>query len=187
MTAYLGTDDVNSYIVATTPQPDMAVAPNFERFSGIEGSPELVNPASSDGAWNSGTDYGPTPRPGQLSQPLGQTYTRGPLQGTVGVIGGQPLPVRAWESADDSAATRGYTPSKTPSVQHRLGEIAELRYVHEHLVVVVPVAKRLDFAAYLQLCCISHGVPPCRFQRSSETCWLAAAVVIPPRSDVPIL
>ena len=122
MTAYLGTDDVNSYIVATTPQPDMAVAPNFERFSGIEGSPELVNPASSDGAWNSGTDYGPTPRPGQLSQPLGQTYTRGPLQGTVGVIGGQPLPVRAWESADDSAATRGYTPSKTPSVQHRLGD-----------------------------------------------------------------
>jgi hypothetical protein len=122
MTAYLGTDDVNSYIVATTPQPDMAVAPNFERFSGLEGSPELDHPASGDGAWNSGSDYGMTPRPGQLSQPVGQTYTKGPLQGTVGVIGGQPLPVRAWESADDSAATRGYTPSKTPSIQHRLGD-----------------------------------------------------------------
>lgn len=122
MTAYLGTDDVNSYIVATTPQADQAVAPNFERFSGIEGSPELINPASSLGAWNSGQDYGATPRPGQLSQPLGQTYTRGPLQGTVGVIGGQPLPVRPWESSEDSAYSRGYTRSKTPSIQHRLGD-----------------------------------------------------------------
>ena len=69
-----------------------------------------------------GWDRGNSPRPGQSDQPLGQVYTPGPLQGTVGVIGGQPLPVRAWESSEDSAYRRGYTPSKTPSIQHRMGD-----------------------------------------------------------------
>ena len=113
MTAYLGTDEVNSYIVSGTPQPDMAVAPNFERFDGLE-IPD-TNPAIF------GKDYGASPRPGQHDQPLGQVYTPGVLRGTVGVVGGQPLPVRAWESSEDSAYLRGYTPSKTPSIQHRLG------------------------------------------------------------------
>ena len=114
MTAYLGTDEVKSVMVPGTPQPDQAVATNFERFDGLE--IPTTNPATNSPA------YGPTPRPGQLDQPTGQVYTPGPLRGTVGVIGGQPLPVRAWESSEDSAYRRGYTPSKTPSIQHRLGD-----------------------------------------------------------------
>ena len=123
MTAYLGTDEVRSLVVPGTAQPDQAVATNFERFSGLEGSPELDAPAAvNDGAGSAQSNYGPSPRPGQRDQPVGQVYTRGPLQATVGVLGGQPLPVRAWESSEDSAYSRGYTPSKTPSIQHRLGD-----------------------------------------------------------------
>jgi hypothetical protein len=108
------------FTVSQVPQADQAVAPNFERFDGLE--LPLDHPAAvEDGSGRSASGYGATPRPGQHDQPLGQVYTAGPLRGLVGVLGGQPLPVRAWESADDSAATRGYTPSRTPSVQFRMG------------------------------------------------------------------
>jgi hypothetical protein len=122
VSAYLWTSDVTDLMVPTTPQPDQAVAPNFERFDGLEGSPPLDHPAAvDDGSGRPGANYGTTPRPGQRDQPVGQVYTPGPLAGVVGVVGGQPLPVRSWSSSEDSALTRGYTPSKAPSVQWRLG------------------------------------------------------------------
>jgi hypothetical protein len=108
------------FVVPTEPQPDLAVAADFERFDGLQVPTD--NPAAvTDGSGRSAANYGPSPRPGQHDQPHGQTYTPGPLRGTVGTLGGQPLPVRAWEPAEDSPATRAYTPSRTPSIQFRLG------------------------------------------------------------------
>lgn len=120
MTAYLGTPAVNSYIVPGSPQADLAVAPNFERFDGID-QPVLDNPAAdvADGASGGslGADYNPTPRPGQTNQPIGQVYTEGPLSGVVGVLGGQPLPV-----ADRIQRPAGVTTLvNAPTVQFRMG------------------------------------------------------------------
>jgi hypothetical protein len=102
---------------------DQAVAANFERFDGLT---PLDNPAADDpnsgGSHGMGTPYAPTPRPGQLDQPTGQVYTRGPLSATVGVLGGQPLPVAPWQVDGRTGVARGFTPSKTPSVQWRLGD-----------------------------------------------------------------
>lgn len=104
------------------PYPDLAVAPNFERFDGL-GQPELVAPATSSDEDTSGQgavygfdQQGHYPRPGAVDQPTGQVYTPGALVGVVGTIGGQPLPVHDWK----------YNPGKTthttaPGVQFRLG------------------------------------------------------------------
>jgi hypothetical protein len=87
----------------------------------------LDHPASFDplagGTGGGGTWYGwnvpgHSPRPGQSNTPAAeQVYTEGPLQGTVGVVGGQPLPVspRIYKSGG------AYTKSRTPSIQRRLG------------------------------------------------------------------
>ena len=125
MSAYLFTNDVTDLIVPQTPQADQAVAVNFERFDGLDGHPQLDAPAAQSpedytGGWYTDDGYGPSPRPGQMAQPMGQVYTPGPLAGVVGVLGGQPLPVGAWQSNDD-AYDRAYTRSKTPSIQWRLG------------------------------------------------------------------
>jgi hypothetical protein len=104
-----------------TAPPDLAVAPNFERFDGLE-QPPLDNPAALDpmsgGSGGMGTDYGETPRPGQMNQPVGQVYNPGPISGVVGTVGGQPLPVEQWNYRGPG----NYTHSKTPSVQWRLGQ-----------------------------------------------------------------
>lgn len=118
------------FIVPGTPQGDQAVAPNFERFDGLQTSPDigggpLDNPAALDasagGSGGMGTDYGATPRPGQMNQPIGQTYTPGPLQGVVGVIGGQPL--GGGKVADRIHKYSGtYTEGDHGTrIQHRLG------------------------------------------------------------------
>jgi hypothetical protein len=111
-------------VVPGNPPADLAVAENYERFSGVEGSPPLVQPATSDpnDGPDAGSSYGwnkvgGSPRPGQSDQPLGQVYTPGPLQGLVGVVGGQPLPV----SPRISRPAGGYTGVIAPSIQHRLG------------------------------------------------------------------
>lgn len=76
-----------------SPPADLAVAPNFERFDGLD-EPHLDNPAGVQGDRSQGgAAYGPGPRPGQQNQPTGQEYTPGPITGLVGVLGGQPLPV----------------------------------------------------------------------------------------------
>lgn len=94
MSAYLGTGAVRTFIVPQTPPPDLAVAPNFERFDGLS-EPPLDNPAGSVAL---GADYGATPRPGQLNTPVHeQTYTPSPVSGLVGTLGGQPLPVGDWK------------------------------------------------------------------------------------------
>jgi hypothetical protein len=120
-------------------RPDLAVAANFERFDGL-GPPPLASgpnpvggqaglpldaPAASDPS-NGGTGFGADfgfnepghyPRPGQINQPLGQVYTQGPLQGVVGTLGGQPLPV-----SDRIHRPEGdYTKAKAPTIQWRLG------------------------------------------------------------------
>lgn len=134
------------------PQTDYAVAPNFERFDGLDNTPPspiggptpypanggndqspdatsagggLDHPANFDptngGTGGGGAQYGwnagNSPRPGQSDQPLGQVYTEGVLQGVVGTLGGQPLPVsnRIYKGTGD------YTRSRTPSVQFRTG------------------------------------------------------------------
>jgi len=121
VSAYLFTNDVTDLIVPQTPQADRAVATNFERFDGLEGHPMLDHPAAVEDGFGLGESYAPTPRPGQLNQPLGQVYTPGPLAGVVGVLGGQPLPVGAWEADTPNQAASAYTRSRTPSIQFRLG------------------------------------------------------------------
>ena len=127
MTAYLFTGAVTQLIVPGTPPADMAVAPNFERFDGLE---PLDHPAAEDpdssGAGGAGSAYGwdvagHSPRPGQADQPMNQVYTPGPLAGVVGVLGGQPLPNAHWRA--DTAIQRASAPTlvRAPSVQWRLG------------------------------------------------------------------
>ena len=96
--------------------PDLAVAPNFERFDGID-EPPLDHPAGQQDGQRVGIDYGHGPRPGQKNQPTGQVYTPGPLSGVVGVLGGQPLPVGDRIHRPDGVVTLVHT----PSIQFRLG------------------------------------------------------------------
>lgn len=91
------------------PQPELAVAANFERFDGLS-QPQLQNPAGQPNV--RGSDN----RPGQ-SVVTPDVYTPGPISGVVGVTGGQPLPV-----ADCIHRGAGdYTKSRTPSIQFMLG------------------------------------------------------------------
>lgn len=96
----------SSWAVPTSSIPEVAVAPNFERFDGLE---PLDHPAG-------GSD--PGTRPGGGETPLAdQTYTPGPLAGVTASLGGQPLPV-----SDRIHRPEGTTQQvNTPSVQHRLG------------------------------------------------------------------
>lgn len=106
------------FVVPGTAQPDIAVSGNFERFDGLA-VPD-TNPATHepDSAKGRQSDYGPTPRPGGLNQPLGQVYTDGPLRGLTNTLGGQPLPVFDWKYRGG----RGFTGGRTSSIQHRLGD-----------------------------------------------------------------
>lgn len=116
------------------PQTDLAVAPNFERFDGLaaRNDPRNPGPAISPGeldhpaglndgdyaaGFSTGGYFGESPRPGQMAQPIGQVYTEGPIQGVVGTVGGQPLIVSPRVYKQEGA----YTPSKWPTIQHRLG------------------------------------------------------------------
>jgi hypothetical protein len=106
--------------------PDLAVAPNFERFDGL-GQPRLDHPATFDdgdfsgggGAMYGWDGLGRSPRPGQSDQPIGQVYTDGALVGVTGTIGGQPLPVRDWKFQFDGRD--GYTGAIAPTIQFRQG------------------------------------------------------------------
>lgn len=108
------------------PQLDLAVAPNFERFDGLD-IPD-TNPAGGQDSdtiaagWAYGFDQpGQYPRPGQTgTNPQDQVYTPGPLKGVVGVVGGQPL-AAAGVSDRIHAQNGQYTPGKTHSIQQRLG------------------------------------------------------------------
>lgn len=112
------------FTVPTVPQPDIAVAESFERFDGL--AVPGTNPATHepDSGKGMGTRYGFAepghyPRPGAVdTPPTEQTYTPGPLKGLTNTLGGQPLPVNDWKFR----GRRGYTPGRTPSVQHRLGD-----------------------------------------------------------------
>jgi hypothetical protein len=102
--AYIGTGEVRSFIVPGTPQPDMAVAPNYERFDGLE---PLDHPAG-DAPFS---DYGPAPRDPGTTPLAEQTYTPGPLAGTTNTLGGQPLPVASWRADTVTQQGSGYTPA----------------------------------------------------------------------------
>lgn len=111
-------------VVPENPPADLAVAPNFERFSGIENSPPVDHPASAaadsgvgDGAAYGFGELGHSPRPGGLNQPEGQVYTQGPLASTVGTVGGQPLPTSPRITRPPGA----FTGVIAPTVQWRLG------------------------------------------------------------------
>jgi hypothetical protein len=98
------------------PQLTLAVAPDFERFDGLD-IPADHPAAVSDGSGRPGDNYGPTPRPGGLDQQTGQVYTPGPLRGVVGTVGGQPLPVSDRVHRPAGSITR----VQTPQMQWRLG------------------------------------------------------------------
>jgi hypothetical protein len=102
-------------VPAASPLPDLAIAPNFERFDGL-GQPELDHPAGVEDGNRFGESFGASPRPGQHNQEEGQVYTPGALVGVTGTIGGQPLPVASWKYHTGAA-----TPASAPSVQFRLG------------------------------------------------------------------
>ena len=83
------------FVVPQVAPSDLAVAANFERFDGL--TLPTTNPVTGDGdsaVYAFGPDhYGASPTPGRADTPVReQTYTPGPLRGTVGVVGGQPLP-----------------------------------------------------------------------------------------------
>ncbi len=116
--ALLASNQFGSNIMSV-PQPDLAVAPNFERFDGID-QPPLDHPASAQDPGDKLIFYPGGPRAGLSRRtPLAeQTYTPGVVSGVTGTLGGQPLPV-----ADRLHRVPGnYTPSKTPSIQWRLGD-----------------------------------------------------------------
>ena len=99
-------------VVPRTPPVELNHAYNFQEFDG------LMPLDNAPGEGPLGANYGSGPRPGALNTPKAeQTYTAGPLSATVGTLGGQPLPV----ANPLYRLGRGYTPSLTPSVQHRLG------------------------------------------------------------------
>lgn len=107
------------FVVPGEPQADLAVASDFERFDGLD--VPNTNPATKEDGSSTGvlkTPASATPRPGQLDQPEGQVYTAGALKGLTNTLGGQPLPVNDWKYR----GRRAYTPGKTHSVQHRLGD-----------------------------------------------------------------
>ena len=108
------------------PQGELAVAPNFERFDGLEipnTNPATADPMSS--GTGTGADYGfdqlgHYPRPGAMNTPVSeQVYTTGPLVGVVGTVGGQPLGLVVGDRINRS--TGDYTRSKTHSIQFRKG------------------------------------------------------------------
>ena len=91
---------------------DATVAPNFERFDGLD---PLFN---APGTTPLGANYGPGPRPGAHNQPTGQEYTRGPLAGLTNTLGAQPLPVHDWLYD----RTPDYTPARwAQTMQVRFG------------------------------------------------------------------
>jgi hypothetical protein len=90
---------VGSYVVPQTPPAELAHATYFEAFDGLE---PLVN--------NTQARYvdGPVQAPGGGGTPVSeQAFTRGPVAGITGRLGGQPLPVADWHWRGG----RGYTPS----------------------------------------------------------------------------
>lgn len=93
---------------------EFAHAANFEQFDGLDvpnhDNRTHPNQFGAGQGWRSPRDFGNTP----IAE---QTYTPGPLRGIASVLGGQPLPVANWLYR----VGRGYTASRTPSVQHRMG------------------------------------------------------------------
>jgi len=94
---------VGSYVVPTKPPAELAHAPYFEAFDGLE---PLDN---APGQMGLGAAEGGQPaRPGQRNTPAtALDYTRGPIAGITGRLGGQPLPV----ANPFFRVGRGYTPS----------------------------------------------------------------------------
>lgn len=103
MTAYLGTSEVRTLIVPATPQPDMAVAANYERFDG------LIPLDNNPGGVPFGDDvYGHAPRDSGQTPISEQVFTHAVNGGLVNTLGGQPLPVRQWSGTPGG---RTFTPA----------------------------------------------------------------------------
>jgi len=94
---------VGAYVVPSKPPAELAHATYFEAFDGLE-----PLEGSNNGGRLGATYDSSVPRPGQLNTPATSlAYTRGPVVGIMGRLGGQPLPV-----ADPRFRVgRGYTPS----------------------------------------------------------------------------
>lgn len=86
MSAYLFTSDVTQFIVPGKPRSELAVAPFFEQWDGLE-------PLDNSPSEIPFGEYGPAPRTPGITPLKEQTYTPGPIAGLVNTLGGQPLPV----------------------------------------------------------------------------------------------
>ena len=109
---------VGEYVVPQEPPAELAHAPYFEAFDGLE---VLDNNTGEIGLGFSAG--GQSPRPGQQNTPqTAFAYTRGPIAGIVGRLGGQPLPV----ANPFYRVGRGFTPSVSwlgiPPGHHGVGQ-----------------------------------------------------------------
>ena len=98
--------------IPENPPIDMAVAPNFERFTGTH--PALDNPAGQSPVTGSPN------RPGQAAYEGPMTYTPGRRGGLTNVLGGEPL--AAARTSDRIHRPAGnYTAARALTYQLRLG------------------------------------------------------------------
>jgi hypothetical protein len=114
MTISIQGEQLRNFLVPPDPQLDDAVAPNFQRFDGVDGPEDNYD---AHGAKVGAFEYGYRgPKPGADGSPLADiVYTPGPHFGITNVVGGQPWPVADWQP-DGSVTpdvTRGFTPGKT--------------------------------------------------------------------------
>lgn len=94
--------------VPTQPGPENAVAPNYERYDGLESFPHV--PSTPLG------DYPAGPAPGQRETRKGGV---GGIEGAVGTVGGMPLPV----AEPMHRSQMGYTTASTFSTQANFGPV----------------------------------------------------------------
>ena len=130
MPALLASNQVAELIVPRHGEPlTSRVNPTaFERWDGFEpldNAPNAYDPTAGRG---SGFDYyqgrpGGYPRPGQLDQPHGQTYTRSSWGGLVNTLGGQPLPIGPgqWLFRPPTMGFTGGSPDYRVAQQNRMG------------------------------------------------------------------
>jgi len=116
--------ELGDFIVPLTPPLDDAVAANFERFDGLSELENFDAHLTQQG-WLNYEGKGTGPRPGAGGSPEADiVYTPGPHTGITDVVGGQPLPVAAWQPTGGKAdSSRSFTRGKTfRSPQFRLGK-----------------------------------------------------------------
>jgi hypothetical protein len=127
MTISLQGEQIRNFLVPANPPLDDAVAPNFQRFDGVDGPGDNYDAHPTPLGWLNYEGKGTGPKPGSGGSPEEDiVYTPGPHYGITNVLGGQPYPAADWQP--DGSVTpdlnRGFTPGKTyRSPQFWLGKL----------------------------------------------------------------